>query len=65
VAGAAVFPSSGQAHPTLTIVALAIRLARYIEVDANHSAKIVRLAEQPAELVQAIRVAEPVSELGA
>jgi choline dehydrogenase-like flavoprotein len=27
VAGAAVFPTSGQANPTLTLVALALRLA--------------------------------------
>ncbi len=31
VAGSSVFPTSGHANPTLTIVALAIRLARHIE----------------------------------
>ena len=30
IAGSAVFPTSGQANPTLTIVALAVRLARHI-----------------------------------
>ena len=31
IAGSAVFPTSGQANPTLTIVALAIRLAGHLE----------------------------------
>jgi choline dehydrogenase-like flavoprotein len=31
VAGSSVFPTSGSANPTLTIVALALRLARRIE----------------------------------
>ncbi len=35
IAGSAVFPTSGQANPTLTIVALAIRLARQIEAEAR------------------------------
>jgi choline dehydrogenase-like flavoprotein len=37
VASSAVFPTSGQANPTLTIVALAVRLARHIH-DANQRA---------------------------
>jgi len=31
VAGCATFPTSGQANPTLTIVAMALRLAQYLE----------------------------------
>jgi choline dehydrogenase-like flavoprotein len=31
VAGSSVFPTSGQANPTLTIVALALRLADYVK----------------------------------
>ena len=34
IAGSAVFPTSSQANPTLTIVALAIRLARHLRADA-------------------------------
>jgi choline dehydrogenase-like flavoprotein len=30
VAGSAVFPTSGYANPTLTVVALALRLAEYL-----------------------------------
>jgi len=31
VAGSSVFPTSGSANPTLTIVALAIRLAEHVD----------------------------------
>ncbi|HSG81022.1 MAG TPA: GMC oxidoreductase, partial [Gemmatimonadota bacterium] len=31
VAGASVFPTAGFANPTLTIVAMAIRLARHVD----------------------------------
>ena len=31
VAGSSVFPTIGCAHPTLTIVALAVRLARHLD----------------------------------
>jgi choline dehydrogenase-like flavoprotein len=32
VAGSAVFPTSGQANPMLTIVAMALRLAEHLEM---------------------------------
>ena len=35
VAGSAVFPTSGQANPTLTIVALALRLADHLKYEAQ------------------------------
>ncbi len=38
IAGAAVFPTSGQANPTLSIVALALRLADHLKTQANVSA---------------------------
>ncbi|VVE30248.1 FAD-dependent oxidoreductase [Pandoraea capi] len=38
VAGAAVFPTSGQANPTLSLVALALRLADHLQGRANVSA---------------------------
>jgi choline dehydrogenase-like flavoprotein len=41
VAGSAVFPTSGQANPTLTIVALALRLAQHIEAEATRPAEIL------------------------
>jgi choline dehydrogenase-like flavoprotein len=41
VAGSAVFPTSGQANPTLTIVALAVRLAQHIEAKASRPAEIL------------------------
>ena len=34
VAGSSVFPTSGFANPTLTLVALAIRLADHLKIDA-------------------------------
>jgi choline dehydrogenase-like flavoprotein len=40
VAGSAIFPTSGQANPTLTIVALAIRLARHLEEDAQRPVEV-------------------------
>lgn len=38
IAGAAVFPTSGQANPTLSIVALALRLANHLQGKAGISA---------------------------
>lgn len=38
IAGAAVFPTSGQANPTLSIVALALRLADHLQRQANVTA---------------------------
>ena len=33
VAGSAVFPTSGQANPTFSAIALAVRLARYVAAE--------------------------------
>ncbi|AJP58922.1 FAD-dependent oxidoreductase [Pandoraea vervacti] len=38
IAGAAVFPTSGQANPTLSIVALALRMAAHLQGPANVAA---------------------------
>jgi choline dehydrogenase-like flavoprotein len=38
IASAAVFPTSGQANPTLSIVAMALRLANHLQTQANLSA---------------------------
>jgi choline dehydrogenase-like flavoprotein len=48
VAGSAVFPTSSQANPTLTIVALAIRLAHHIEADASRPLQVIRRPEPAA-----------------
>ena len=50
VAGSAVFPTSSQANPTLTIVAMALRLAEHLRSSAN-----------PVQSVQTDRTAETVS----
>ncbi len=44
VASSAVFPTSGQANPTLTIVALAIRLAHHIEAETNRPVEVLQPA---------------------
>jgi choline dehydrogenase-like flavoprotein len=68
VAGSAVFPTSGQANPTLTIVALAIRLAHHIEAEASRPAVILRRspavasAHSNAHVPQPVLLAEAVSE---
>lgn len=46
VAGSAVFPTSGQANPTLTIVALALRLSEHIRQTSQ--AGLVRGVDNPA-----------------
>jgi choline dehydrogenase-like flavoprotein len=46
VAGSAVFPTSGQANPTLTIVALAIRLARHMEQESRRPVDVGRSADR-------------------
>jgi choline dehydrogenase-like flavoprotein len=35
IGGSSVFPTIGCVHPTLTIVALAVRLARHLERELN------------------------------
>ncbi|MBN8533085.1 MAG: GMC family oxidoreductase [Rhizobiales bacterium] len=40
VAGSAIFPTSSQANPTLTIIAFALRLARHIKADLQPSTKV-------------------------
>jgi choline dehydrogenase-like flavoprotein len=69
VAGSAVFPTSSQANPTLTIVALAIRLARHIEASASQPVVIRR--SEPAQGIRhplgqthPVLVAETVSGFG-
>jgi choline dehydrogenase-like flavoprotein len=47
VAGSATFPTSGQANPTLTIVALALRLAGRLGAIATKVPSI-RATQQPA-----------------
>jgi choline dehydrogenase-like flavoprotein len=49
VAGSSVFPTSGLSNPTLTIVALAIRLADRLKDRLDNSAEI-----SPAVAVQAL-----------
>jgi choline dehydrogenase-like flavoprotein len=68
VAGSAVFPTSSQANPTLTIVALAIRLARHIEAEASRALQIVRRPQPPTPIrapAEPVLVAETASGFGA
>ena len=68
VAGSAVFPTSGQANPTLTIVALAIRLARHLEQEARRPVEVTRrsesrdLAQSHAREAQSGLLAEALTE---
>lgn len=48
VAGSAVFPTSGQANPTLTIVSMALRLAAHLQHAAEH---VPSATAQPAMVV--------------
>ncbi|HTI84953.1 MAG TPA: GMC family oxidoreductase [Acetobacteraceae bacterium] len=41
IASSAVFPTSGQANPTLTIVALAVRLARHIHSEEQRAISVI------------------------
>jgi choline dehydrogenase-like flavoprotein len=45
VAGAAVFPTSGQANPTLTVVALALRLAQHLSALERRPVASVKVKE--------------------
>ena len=51
VAGSAVFPTSSQANPTLTIVAMALRLADHLQTRAARpvAVELARRPSQPAE----------------
>ncbi|MDB6159900.1 MAG: family oxidoreductase [Gammaproteobacteria bacterium] len=51
VAGGAVFPTSSQANPTLTIVALALRLANHLRVAAEgrDASKVRATANEPSD----------------
>jgi choline dehydrogenase-like flavoprotein len=49
VAGSAAFPTSGQANPTLTIVALALRLAHRLKALATQPLEVRERSYQPAE----------------
>jgi choline dehydrogenase-like flavoprotein len=60
VAGSAVFPTSGQANPTLTIVALAIRLALHIEAEVSQPAVSLRQSPSPGSAHSNARVPQPV-----
>lgn len=48
IAGSSVFPTSGLSNPTLTIVALAIRLADHIKVSMGYPAGITNDTKLPA-----------------
>jgi len=53
IAGSSVFPTSGLSNPTLTIVALSIRLADHIKERMGYSAGVIRgLAATSAILPQ-------------
>ena len=55
VAGSAVFPTSGQANPTLTIVALSLRLAQHLLAERSRPARM--LSQFAAPVPQAGHVA--------
>jgi choline dehydrogenase-like flavoprotein len=47
VAGSSVFPTGGSANPTLTIIALALRLADHLQAEFDTCAAVPRRAAQP------------------
>ena len=47
VAGSSVFPTGGSANPTLTIIALALRLADHLQAEFATCAAVPRRATQP------------------
>jgi choline dehydrogenase-like flavoprotein len=52
VAGGALFPTSSQANPTLTIVALAVRLARHLRAALEGSRAAYIKASEPSDQLQ-------------
>jgi choline dehydrogenase-like flavoprotein len=61
VAGGAVFPTSSQANPTLTIVALALRLAAHLRnaLESRHGARST--SSSPSSSEQSHRLPQPMS----
>jgi choline dehydrogenase-like flavoprotein len=54
IAGSAVFPTSGQANPTLTIVALALRLADHLKRSAGRPlARVEMGGQEPSQRADA------------
>ena len=48
IAGSATFPTSSQANPTLTVVALALRLAEHVQLLLRPMTPVVRTRDAPA-----------------
>ncbi|MBE7159149.1 MAG: GMC family oxidoreductase, partial [Rhodospirillales bacterium] len=48
VTGSAIFPTSSQANPTLTIVAMSLRLADHLKTLAEHAPAVNTMAPVPA-----------------
>jgi choline dehydrogenase-like flavoprotein len=65
LAGSAVFPTSGQANPTLTLVALAVRLAHHIDAEAGRAPGIVGSPRTIAPLHARARDPQPVVDAAA
>ena len=51
IAGSSVFPTSGLSNPTLTIIALAVRLADHLKVRMGFSTEVATLEDTSTQLV--------------